>query len=333
MKKLKLISLIVMGLIIVSCGKPTDPESLTNPDGGGYKIVGKFATTGYAQDVIVKDTLVYIAQGEGGLTIIDVSDRKNPAFVSVTHEQVRGYSSKIEMKDNAIYLAAGSFGVTVLTVEDPFNPLVTVSNITMKPAKNLHIMGDYLFTSISEHGFALANINNSLHPEVLAETKTSGFTRGTIHTPDSTKLLAACGEMGLSVLDISDFANGYGIYPIIGWGDTPGYAQEIALLDDEDIAFIASGTEGLQVVDFSDLDNIHVVGSFNGGGYAKEILYKDGFVYLTARGLQIINVSDYTNPYLHGSIYTEYALGVDMDDNYIYIADEIEGLVIVSIPE
>ena len=333
MKKLNLISLIVLGLIIVSCGKPNDPESLKNPNGGGYKIVGKFATSAYAQDVVVKDNLAYIAQGEGGLTIVDISDRKKPTFVSVTHEQVRGYSIKIAMKDNAIYLAAGSFGVTVLSVEDPYNPIVTVSNITMKPAKNMHIMGDYLFTSISEHGFAIADITNPIHPEVLAETKTSGFTRGTATTADSTKLLAACGEMGLSVLDISDFANGYGIYPIIGWGDTPGYAQEIAILDDEDIAFIACGSEGLQVVDFSDVNNIHVVGSFNGGGYAKEIIYKDGFVYLTARGLQIINVSDYTNPILHGAIYTEYALGMAMDDNYIYIADELEGLVIVSIPD
>ncbi len=49
-------------------------------------------------------------------------------------------------------------------------------------------------------------------------------------------------------------------------------------------------------------------------------------------GLQIIDVSDFTNPKLIGVVDTEFALGLDMDDEFIYVADEDEGLIIISIP-
>jgi hypothetical protein len=49
-------------------------------------------------------------------------------------------------------------------------------------------------------------------------------------------------------------------------------------------------------------------------------------------GLQIIDVSDITNPVLVGIVPTSYALGLCKDDKYIYVADETEGLIIISIP-
>ncbi len=332
MKELKLIALI--GLIfMVSCGKPNDPETIKVEESAGYKIITRFVTSAYAQDIVVDDTLAYIAQGEGGLAIVNIADRNNPVLVSNLTEGVRGYSTKIAKKHDAVFLAAGSLGVSVVYVEDPSQPVATTSNLSMKPAKNFHIMGDYLFTAISEHGVAVADISNPIYPDIRGENATSGYARGTTTTSDSTKLLVACGEMGLSILDITDFQEGYGTYPLWGWKDTQGYAEAVAIKDDE-IAFLACGTQGLQIIDFSDSANVHIVGSYTGGGYAKEIIYENDLIFMTVenRGLQIINVADETEPILVGSLYSEYALGIDMDDNYIYIADELEGLIIISKP-
>jgi len=60
MKMYKLYFVLLIALFFVmSCGKPTDPESL-NPGGdGGYKIVSRLQTTGYAQDLI-KRTIWFI---------------------------------------------------------------------------------------------------------------------------------------------------------------------------------------------------------------------------------------------------------------------------------
>jgi len=335
MKIFKSVLVILSAIIImVSCGKPTTPESLNPVGDGGYKIISQFQTSAYAQDVIKKEDLCYIAQGEGGLMITNVADPYNPISISTTSEGVRGYSTKIAMKDSVIYIGAGSFGVTVVSVAVPEIPQVTASNLSMKPAKNLHVMGDYLFTAISEQGVKIAKISYPVQPDIRGGMPTSGYAQGIANTVDSNYLLVACGEMGLSVFNISDFQEGFGNYPLAGQGDTPGYAEAVTVMDNSSIALMACGTAGLQIIDFSDSTNIHVVGSYDGRGYAKELAYNNNKVFLTAEtgGLQIIDVSDITNPVLLGLVEMEYALGVDIDDNFVYVADEKDGLIIVSMP-
>lgn len=337
MKKYKLFALLLIGLSLLwGCGKPTTPESVEPIDlTGGYKIVTKFQTPGYSQDVLKKDNLLYMAQGEGGLLILDITDPKSPKTVSATVENVRGYSAKIDIKDSVVFLAAGGFGVTVINVADPYEPVVTFANLPMKPAKSFYIMGDYLFTAISEQGVYIADISYPTYPDPRGVTEAPGYARGISVTNDSAFLLVACGEVGLSIFDMSNFDEGWGIFPLVSWTDTPGYAESITILDDESLAFMACGTAGLQIIDYSDTANMQIVGSYDGVGYAKDLIYKNQKIYLTAEkgGLQIIDVSSVTSPKLLGIIATEYALGLDIDDKYIYVADEVEGLIIISIPD
>ena len=337
-KKLATLFLISI-LFVYGCAKPTNPESLvipTKPDeSGGYTIVNKFVTNGFAQDVMKKGNLLYITQGQGGLVIVDVSDPKTPVVVSTTTDGVRGYSTKISMKDSAVYIAAGSFGVTVIDAGIPSHPIVSISNTSMKPAINLHIMGDYLFTATSETGVKIANIYDVLHPDTRGSIdEVNGYANDVCTYLDSTLLLVACGEMGLQVFDISNFAEGYGPYPLIGGCDTKGLAESIALSNTAPIAFMACGTAGLQIINFADTSHIFVTGSYSCGGYAKELIYENNKVYMTTelRGLQIFDVSDVNNPKLIGVIKTEYALGIDIDEKYIYITDEKEGLIIIAKP-
>jgi len=57
MEKIKLFVLLLVSVnLIIGCGKPNDAETVVPPDvSGGYKIVTKYATSGYAQDVLKKD--------------------------------------------------------------------------------------------------------------------------------------------------------------------------------------------------------------------------------------------------------------------------------------
>ncbi len=322
--------------ILVSCGKPKTPESLSPPDiSGGYKIVRIFPTSGYSQDLVKKDTLLYMAQGEGGLEIINVSDPINPQTVSDTTSHIKGYCAKIALKDSVAYLAAGTYGINVVDVSDPRLPVVTVYNLGIKPARSSIFLGNYMYTAISEQGVGIAEISYPLHPDIRGTVPTPGYANDLFVSSDTTQLIVACGEMGLSIINISELVDGYGTFWSIGWCDTPGYAEALTVLEDQKLAFMACGTAGLQIVDFSDTTNIHIVGSYDGGGYAKELIYKDHKIFMTAElsGLHIIDVSDITNPKLIGTVDTEYALGLDMDDNYIYIADEVEGLIIISRPD
>ena len=51
-----------------------------------------------------------------------------------------------------------------------------------------------------------------------------------------------------------------------------------------------------------------------------------------SRGLKIFDVTSVSAPVLIGTVKTELAKGLDMDGNYLYVADEVEGLITISIP-
>jgi hypothetical protein len=333
MNKLLFMALISV-LIAMSCGKPHDPESITPDDiSGGYAILSKHTTAGNAQDVIVSDSLAYIAQGEGGLMIVDIGNPHSPETVSITTHNARGYSNRIAAKDSIIYIAAGTFGVTTINAGDPYEPFVTVFNLQMKPARNLIVMGDYLFVAVSESGIKIAEIGYPAQPDIRGGFSTAGYAYGLAVSADTSRLLIATGEMGLSIYDISVFDNGFGVYPMVGWCDTPGYAEAVVLDDEKSIAYMACGDAGLQIIDYADSANIHIAGSYYHSGYAKSLVYRDGRVYLAARrgGLQIFDVSDASNPQLIGVVNTESAMGLDENNGTIYVADEVEGLIIVSL--
>ncbi|NLF43713.1 MAG: hypothetical protein GX587_13545, partial [Bacteroidales bacterium] len=111
----------IFGLFLFTgCGKPNDPEGIGNS--GGYETVAKLSTPGFAQDVVIDGDYAYLAQGEGGLLIVNIQNPNNPTIVSQLTENVRGYSDKISKRDTSIYLAAGSFGITIINVANPEEP-------------------------------------------------------------------------------------------------------------------------------------------------------------------------------------------------------------------
>jgi hypothetical protein len=326
-------TLLLVSLLLLNCGTPVDPESIDGDD-GGYKIVSRFTTAGYAQDIVLRDSLAYISQGQSGLIILSVSNPKEPKFVSELTYGLRGYSYKLAKKDSVIYLAAGTFGVNTVNVADPLNPIITQENRAITPAKNFHIMGSYLFTAVSEEGINITKIIDPAHPDIRQTFFVPGYAQAVCTSADSNFLFIACGEVGFTIFDISDFQDGYNIYPIVGWLDTPGFVEDVTIHPDLPVAILACGTGGLVIADYSDTANVKIVGSYSTGGYAKEVVYKENKVYVTTelRGLQIFDVTNINSPMRIGTVETKYAKGLDMDDNYIYVADEVEGLITISIP-
>jgi len=333
MKKIYYLFLIFCLTILISCGTPNDPESIIGGD-GGYKIVGKLATSGYAQDVVVIDTMAYLTQGEGGLTLISVSNHSSPKQISNVIQGIKGYSKKIAVRDSVVFISAGAFGISVVDVVDPANPNVTITNTQPKPAQGFDILKNFLITAIGEYGFQISDISYPFEPDPRGVTSTPGFAQAVYVSPDTNYLLVACGEMGFALFNISELETGWGSYPMTDWVDIPGYAEDVVSHPTLPYAFMACGTAGFYVIDYSDSVNVKIVGSYSTGGYAKEVAFQDNILYVTTelRGLQIFNVSNLSSPVRIGTVQTQYAVGLYVDDNYVYLADEKEGLIIISIP-
>lgn len=329
---ISILSLVISGLFI-GCGTPNDPESVMGGD-GGYKIVGKCATTAFAQDVLVKDTIAYLAQGEGGLITINVSNPRKPEVVSYM-SSIRGYTYKLAIHDTLLYLASGTFGINSINISNLSNPIFLANNRSVSPAKDFGLSSNFLFIATSEEGVRIADISSyAPEPEIRGRLVTPGFAQGVAVSPDSVFAIVAGGETGLAFFDLSQLGFGYGEYSYVDLVDIPGYAENVAVNPDQKYAYVACGTAGLTIVDYSDSANAKVVSNFNTGGYAKEVLYKNNKIFIATelRGLQIIDVSNAKAPVRIGTVPTKYAKAVTADDNYLYVADEDEGLIIISIP-
>jgi hypothetical protein len=326
--------LLLFGLaLFISCGTPNEPESIIGGD-GGYKIVSKFTTSGFAQDVVVNDTIAFVTQGEGGLMIINISNHKSPKELSSVIQNLKGYSNKVAVKDSVVYISAGSFGASVVDASNPTNPFITATNLALKPAKGFDIWENFLFTAVGEYGFKISEIGYPTQPDIRGETSTPGFAQAVHVSSDRNYLLVACGEMGFALFNISELQTGWGTYPMTGWVDTPGYAEDVVAHPTLPYGFVACGTSGFFIVDYSDSADVKIISSYSTGGYAKEVIFKDNKAYVTTglRGLQIFDVSNLYSPVRIGTVQTAHAMGLDVDDKYVYVADEVEGLVIISIP-
>lgn len=322
--------------LLGSCAEPTTPESLigTPP---GYEITARLGTSGYAQSVALRDTVAFLGQGEGGLFIAAVTDRRAPRRLAELKEGLRGYNTRLAVRDSVVYIAAGDFGVSVVNAPDPLLPSATATNVGMRPARALHLLGSYVFAAVSEQGVRVADLTEPTQPDVRGGVTTPGYARSLCTTPDSTRLLVACGELGLAVFDITDLAGGFGPYPLLRSVDAPGYAEDVVVMDTPGRAALACGTAGVVIVDYADslAARVTAVVPLTGSSASARAIVRDGSLLVVAAergGIQLVSVAAPDAPRHLGTIPTPWAAGVALDRDYIYVADRTDGLIIIRRP-
>lgn len=115
--------------------------------------------------------------------------------------------------------------------------------------------------------------------------------------------------------------------------NTEGVAVDIALSEDGRIAYIASGSGGLEVIDVSDPEYPHLIYSYDLPEYVNYVEVKDGVVYVAyvPEGLQsyysvhTFDVYNPYHPYYIGSSQGQSGVGhssVERDDYYYEVNSE-----------
>ncbi len=131
-------------------------------------------------------------------------------------------------------------------------------------------------------------------------------------------------------------------YTIIAEQSLPGYAKKVVLFDT--LAYVADGQGGLQIVDISVPESLHVIGEYQPDRDVGGVAIRDTFAYLaiessTSGGLLILNIADPAHPVFVGQDISVYAFDIaaPVDDTlYVYIAAsywfQVEVPYISSVP-
>ena len=291
-------------------------------DSLNVRFVGSYDTPGCARGVYVSGDYAYVADGEAGLRVIDVSDPQNP--VEVGYYDTPGYAVDVYISGGYAYVAAGYAGLRVIDVNDPSNPVEVGHYDTPGCTYDVYVSGGYAYVADEDSGLQVIDISDPQNPVEVGYYNTPGWALG-VYVSGGYAYVAD-DWAGLRVIDISDPSNP----EEVGYYDTPDYAWDVYVSGD--YAYVAAWYAGLRVIDVSDPTSPEEVGYYDTPGSALDVYVSGDYAYVAdydARSLRVTDMSDPENPVEVGYYDTpDYAYGVYVSGGYTYVASCWAGLQI-----
>lgn len=313
------ISLLALYLII-TCGRPDAPEDST----ATFTLLSTCSLKGYAYDIDVVGAYAYIADGQAGLQIIDITDPESTYVVGeyITSKTAQG----VAIRDTLAYVTlASSEGLLILNIAIPSacsligtDPGYTEYRICTPP-------GTYYAYIAAHDFFIIENCSIPQFPFYDKRIPTPGDARGVAIYNDVAYV--ACEQMGIYMYDISRPDS---VVTLLGSQDTPSNAQNVFVQGN--YAYVADGRAGLIIIDVQNISEPVIVGAYDTPEYANDVFVVGELAYVADGdgGLQVIDVSDPEMPFLYGEMETMYANAIFVDDTLIYIADRDLGLLVID---
>ncbi|MGB7054162.1 MAG: PQQ-binding-like beta-propeller repeat protein, partial [bacterium] len=131
-----------MGLQIINLAQPIDSLAL----------VGWVDTPSNARHVYAIDNYAYVADGRGGLIIIDVTDIENPTVVS--QFDTPEYANAVFVSDNRAYIGDGDGGLYVVDVSVPSQPEF-YGKLPTSYANGVYVRNDTVFVADQDLGLVI----------------------------------------------------------------------------------------------------------------------------------------------------------------------------------
>ncbi|MBZ0266237.1 choice-of-anchor D domain-containing protein, partial [bacterium] len=284
-------------------------------------LVTQISTDNQSLALSIEGNLLYLADGEGGLKILDKSDIINPIELSVYESP--GYSSGLIKNNDFIVLADGAGGVRVINIENPNEPFEVESFDTPGVVENILLNNELLFVSNNEDGIRVLDFSD---PENLIEI-------GSIESHGSAADVAVQGNIayvadyfaGVAIIDITDPANMIEI-AIINY-----LTRAAGVTIDDDILFVADHFAGVHIFDISTPESPVELSTIQTDGYSDKVNIFGDYALISDRqsGFLIANISDPSEPEV---LYTQDTNGdcweIQSDGRYFYVADGDEGVLI-----
>ena len=249
--------------------------------------------------LVVSGGHAYLAAGESGLRIINVSNPAAP--VEVGYYDTAGYAEGVAVSGNYAYVADLDQGLRVINISNKTSP-VEVGSYNPSGlgswAYTVKVEGMYAYVAGTD-GLRRINVSNPANPTL------AGFFE--ILGGPSYKGVALSGNYAYvadgTLLRVIDLTNPT-ILTQAGSYDPPGSDESpYTVFVSGNYAYLGSGDSGLRLVNVSNPASPTGAGMYNTTGYAWESAVAGNYVYVADgyNGLVIVNVSNPMNPVLTAS--------------------------------
>jgi hypothetical protein len=176
MKKIYILSTVAISLLYVGCGSAevrNDGKIMSSLNVGNYSTqtgyvrdvdtrrVSNFTTEGTAVDIALSKNgnIAYLASGDGGLEVIDVSDPENPRYIK--SYDLFEYTNYVEVKDDIVYAAYVTentrpyMDIKAFDISNPYNPVYIGSNDYRSSVAHYRVKSNNYMIETNDDGIAI----------------------------------------------------------------------------------------------------------------------------------------------------------------------------------
>lgn len=293
----------------------------------GPVLVAQTSTVGSAQDIFVLGNYAYVAAGEMGLQIFDISNPYKPKLLGGFDSA--GSAQGVFVRGNYAYLADGKEGLRVVDITDPKSPKETGGLAPRNPqgvkkpqgdegvqpgATDVYVVGNYAFVACGIGGLQIVDVTDPTKPNAGKDDRhgfdvpVGGIANGVYVVGNH--VYVAAGNAGLQVLEVQDFFPTIGTTSSIGTTgssgivqlgvvDTPGHAMDVWINPNtsERYVYVADEKGGLQIIDVGENFTVSNTDMTGAERLANSIPFEDAQnVFIKRQGTQTIAyVSDGAN--------------------------------------
>jgi len=243
------------------------------------------------------------------------------------------------------YAYVAGLGIQKVDVSNPQNPIIVDSTgETTFSTDDIYISGTYAYVAADTAGLLIMDIGDFGNPRLVGSVETPIRARS-VYISGHYAYVATWGDTDLYIVDISNPQQ-----PVLAISldfSEPTWAYGVCVSDHR--AYLAGGLGGLHVIDVINPLSPTYAGSVINKGtpdpspFTSDSLWADGvfvsgsYAYVAdIGGLQIIDITDFQNPILAGSVDIQGgASDVYVSDTYAYVtADPFEGkLYLIDVSE
>lgn len=253
----------------------------------------------------------YVAAGNEGLRIIDVTNKRAPIEIGYfNNAPAGGYAWDVKLFGSRVFIADGGAGLQIVDISNPKSPTKKGCFDTPGSAYDIDIFQ--------------RTMNNTTYIYAAVADETSGLEIIDVTNPNCTCPCPSGTNPSCPIL--------------VGSVDTPGRA--IGVVVSGNYAYVADDTNGLVIVDISDVTKPKIVGTYDTPQNAYSVAFssKDNLVYIADgnRDVIVVDVSDPTKPVYKGyfgccDVEGDcFANDVALDGSYAFVVDPAYGLHVLN---
>jgi hypothetical protein len=318
--------------------KESDPVSIYIAafEPHGFEEIGSYDTPGRAIDLQIIGNYAYIADYDGGLRIINISNPSSPSEVGYFYDNRTMVDVCIQ--GNYAYVASSSYqGLKIIDISNPSSPYqVGYLESPWDDSYGIAISDTLVYQNFRDRGFCVINVSTPSNPVEIGRLSISGDQGRLIK--EGNFVYTVC-EVGNKIINISDPTNPTEIGE---FGDPFHYSNFINVAKSGNYIYTFEGVD-MWIYDVSNPQNpIQINEYFLGygnSGYGIDIIDTVAYVsYFNSPenhgGILAVKISDPSTPYIVA--YAEFETAgndVKVIGDYAYVASGSAGLRVFSLSQ